>query len=595
MALMAKQFGLQTKEVFEEQTEQRLLAEAGASTPTSEHSGKGGKKSVEPAVSEQDGEQQEKQKRVALEMAPKIVVSGVMFVVTQDFSEMCQILLHGTEEDIEAERVAAAKEAGAEEVAVEEEAEEVVVDSKAKAKPKADKKSKKELEEEARLAAEEAEAAQIEEERKRAEAAELERKRNAVPIDTDGEPCIRRMVLKEDIILDQLPSIRHAFVKQSTDYGQKNRDNSVDFSKTRVKEYTQELHLTLRKHRPRFARVEIDVYDPRRQQLETNGDRFKRLELRLVKAVQGEDNAFQMLLADSKYELAMFVEDIAALRVKVDEGHSLASLNTVSKNAKLSKQSLVQSYQEKAFKLQGFIDELVQSSENANQEFLQGCLLIGSHERGVYAVQEVKSYKDLVERMRQNIKDILDAQRLSLDELETTATETQDLSAFEDNFREAVEELSVMEGLGHKYGVPKHNMTMTIRSEFAKNEIESKKIEDLFQLCVSACKANARIVASNGLEGPELPVVTEESNTVTYKILTALEELRGKLQERANYLNVMRPDLKPEGMGIVMKKIAAMPILREDLLFPPSRRRARQQWRSTLKAKARGPKTQGQG
>lgn len=106
MAMMAEQFGLQTQEVFERQLELPLATEDVDSDNKSSSQRSATGKSPALALSEE--EEQAEQKRVVLEMAPKVIVSGATFVVQQDFSQLCRILLYGTAAEIEAERVAKA-------------------------------------------------------------------------------------------------------------------------------------------------------------------------------------------------------------------------------------------------------------------------------------------------------------------------------------------------------------------------------------------------------------------------------------------------------------------------------------------------------
>lgn len=509
-------------------------------------------------------------------------VSGHMFMIKTDIEELAVIVTEGTEAEREAERKSeqpegdeAAEEDGAE--AKEEAKEEEPVSARGKKGGK--KKSKKELEAERLKAEEEAEAKRLAEVKAAKEKAEREKLASTIPVDTDGKECIRVIKFDMELLIEQLPSIRHAFLKQAQDFGTKNNEGATEFSNTRVTELTKDLHLILREHRPRMARVEIDVYDPRRQQLEANLERFKRYELRLVMMIQAEDDTFHQMYETALNELATFVARIAELRTKVDSAKSLASLQKHNKAAKKAKLDLMDSYQQRIYDIEDLLADLEEKTDSASAVFKAGCLLIGSENAGgvvgVWSEEEVAYYHQLVEELTLNRNQVLESQRQKLEELDEKAKADLDLSNFEQNFKEVVEELSVMEGFGHKYGEPKRNMTMRIREEFAKNENAIQQIGALLRDLRAECKSQQWCVAlldhSNPPAAATRPakhglqdIPADEKDTTVVKIFQLVNELRARLLERANYLQVLREDL--EGL-VELRELPLVPVPLKEIAF----------------------------
>jgi len=584
-------FGLQTEEQFEKyvvKKEVQKLKEVQAKNDVDDEGGKKtgkkgkgkGKEAVPAAAVEQEIETPEVDIEAAKKAAPKLEISGRTFYIIAKLDELAKIMTQGSAEDQQkaAEADAAVwEERKAKENArlgkglTDDDMKEPVSARKEAAKP-AKKKGKKDLEEEKRLAEEEAlnTARKLEEAKQLA--AEEEKKRREIPTDLDGGDCSFNIKFDLDSLMESLPKIRHGFLKTSQDHGDKN-DNEADvFSKSRQRELTTDLSLILRKYYPRFGRIEIDVYEPRQQQLRINMQRFKRHELRFITAVQEEDNEFDAAIHEAHKHITHFLAVLEQRKTEVDEGKSLAVLQKCRKEARNARFDLLENVATATKELNHTIHDLIHNTDNGQALFIEGCLPFKTDEEGIlhgaYHQQEIAFYSGLTERLAENREIVMNSQRQLIQELNEKTEKVQDLTPWEDNYKIVLEDLSVREGLGHKYGAPKRKMTATVRAEFSNSTDYETAINDRLKLLTDLCNQNERITKAMGVEDPKFPPlpVPAEEESLTTTIVKELQALREQFFTRVNYLQLLKDEFK--GMFNV-EPVPVLPVLEEQITVEP--------------------------
>jgi hypothetical protein len=139
------------------------------------------------------------------------------------------------------------------------------------------------------------------------------------------------------------------------------------------------------------------------------------------------------------------------------------------------------------------------------------------------------------------------------------AKEMLDLSAFDENFKSSLEDLSVALSLGHKYGAPKMKVTIRLREEFAASQAAQALLEEYFATMQNLCRPSSALQATSNTAKPTSAVGTTKkdktmTSTVNFgrtappppppekfvsratKLLVVLDDLRRGLYKRGAYL-----------------------------------------------------------
>lgn len=545
--------------------------------PPAKKSKKGKGKQETP---EEARERQEKEEKAKL---TQLKISGAEFFVCADLDTLMVLITEGTEEDKKRRRIEAGElvEDGSDQPVEEAPVESARPQSK---KGKKGKGKKGEEEEAARLAAEEERKKRQEEERLRK--AEEEKRKTEIPNDLDGLPCLCPVTFQMQLLKKALPVVRHGFMKKGQDFANSNTKDAEEYSTNQQQELNRELSLTLRKHRPRFARVDIDVYQPRSQQLIDNMERFKRHEHRIVKWVEDEDKKFNVIIDVVDKECKEYSHFIDHLIKKLANAKSIAALQHANKQAQRQKHTFSHAVTSSKQKLAKVIDDLEHHVSNAQQQFLESCHVIPppdgeEDDNCVYAEPEVDYYRELIDQLSANVTVVVKQQKNHANDLFEEVYEALSSDKFESNFKLITEDVSAHQGLGHKYGVPKRQMTAKIRDEFS---ISTKMGNELQNVLDKLIKIAETKTFTDGLDKEALEL---------------LDKLRTSLFYRAQYLAVLKPNIL-ESISIV--PVPLVPDIKDTLRFdedpessaPTSKNDKKKSGKNSARGKSRGKKEDGE-
>lgn len=95
---------------------------------------------------------------------------------------------------------------------------------------------------------------------------------------------------------------------------------------------------------------------------------------------------------------------------------------------------------------------------------------------GTFNRDEVVAYHRLAAELTAQVDAVLNERNQQMADLKSKADATLDLRAFDQDFYAALEDLSVAQSLGHKYGAPKMKVTIRLREEFAASETAQVRV-----------------------------------------------------------------------------------------------------------------------
>lgn len=470
------------------------------------------------------------------------------------------------------------------------------------AKPK--RKTAKELareEKAARAAADEIAAARAAEEARK-EAVRLAAE--SVPFDEKGVALLEPVRFPRDLLASFLERVRESFLV-ALEYEARQHVREVrGRNESLAMDLVKELNLKQRQYRPRFSRIEVDVYETRAKSLSSNLDQYNRLISRLTGAYGSGVGGLEPLLLRGEKEVRLFTQRARErmddlVRISTDPHASLASLHGVNTALKQQRLGFTKVMTGQVLRpLTDGLTALQTQTTGKIRDFLRTCeaRTFGSNARAAieevdeegnviggvsggagkesYHPDEVAYYAGLLEEFARGFDALLDAEREKVTTLNTKYESALALQEFNDAYAVALQNVAIAQGLGHHNGAPKRTLTVAIRSEYHKSQSQARFIDTLLDEVARANEGLLRVgrVSSAALKKKKTNEDEKESSslhgtpddlataftglqlatptatnarTLTTHLLRTLDQLRQALFARAQYLAALKPNLPP--------------------------------------------------
>jgi hypothetical protein len=325
----------------------------------------------------------------------------------------------------------------------------------------------------------------------------------------------------------------------------------------RQTDFTEELEERLRLHWPRKGRVEVKIRQVREGQLIAHRQRAQRHGRVVREKCAKQHQEFEVKVAKAAARYKYFADQIKTLEKTLPAQESLAALQGLEGRCK----KLVQGFREEC-------DETLQdlnlstTSEPAKLFLLSETLLKSTNLFGHDGDYSEFEYQELKSQIAQLNGEIEHSVRLRLLQLEGLIPRQNAAFACEVQFMRrfelALQELSLREAIGMKYGAPRRNAQERLRTEQTCDANSADAVDVLLNQLESLCQdCKYYVDLDKGLiPKKEGEIMIESSLPRSAIIRENLKTLRTLLFRRATYLEFL-----PNPTAINIDKDVAVEVL----------------------------------
>ncbi|CAK4086513.1 unnamed protein product [Aphanomyces euteiches] len=345
--------------------------------------------------------------------------------------------------------------------------------------------------------------------------------------------------------ISMLEALRNATMASFESRSASHLSNASAESKTRVDAFAFLLEECLRMHWPRKGRTDVQIYQPRAGELVSHRQRHSRHVSNIAKKLKAQDDAFAVLVEEAQKCLRDQENAQLGLYAQLVVQTSLAALQGLESRSKKSHIQFKATWSEVVqVKLGAYVEteaanlvvscrELVTTCMHQIFPDLVSCDVISGCD---YHPDEIKLVEALVTEAENKIHSSVAQRKQAISDLEgLEANVTTLLATFKARYMSCLHTLSMKEGLGQKYGLPRRSAQERLRSEMARSEGMAAAIDSLL--------AQLQTVASspeNGsASGTQATKASGPSNTARL-VRKLMLELRHLMYTRGLYLGILR-------------------------------------------------------
>lgn len=310
------------------------------------------------------------------------------------------------------------------------------------------------------------------------------------PVDLNGQACaIPENVPSRTEAATMLVELRETLVSDMELRGEARRMRIDKLTAARLNKLTEELEERLRTHWPRKGRSEVSFRQPREGELIMHRQRRLR-HARLVneRNVQHTAECKQSLKAAVKHVTA-FVNALGQIEVLLPEQTTHAGLQGLESKCK----RLVSTFQREAQHHLHRVLEQYTSVEPSKLFALNDSMLKATRlfvDGGDYSDIEAEELKGHLLALRRDVEAAVQQRRAACEGLEEKQRGAVSLvENFKRRAQDCLQELSLREGLGQKYGAPRRNAQEKFRTEQTQDEARANALDALLSKLEALCRA----------------------------------------------------------------------------------------------------------
>ncbi|KAH8059197.1 DUF4455-containing protein [Aureococcus anophagefferens] len=252
-------------------------------------------------------------------------------------------------------------------------------------------------------------------------------------------------------------------------------------------EYTEELEERLRTHWPRKGRSEVSFRQPREGELIMHRQRKER-HMRIIQQRDRLQTADCLAaLADAEAKVAAFSTSLAALEASLGSMGSLAGLQGVESKCKKLASTFGVECAKELQALEHYTVTEPHKLVQLNEVMLKATRLFS--DGGDYSEKEAEELTEKLDSLRAGIEQSVAARAEKLAALQDLQREAlTGLVGFQREAEACLQELSLREGLGMKYGAPRRNAQEKLRTEQTRDEADAAHLDALLEALERACR-----------------------------------------------------------------------------------------------------------
>lgn len=293
----------------------------------------------------------------------------------------------------------------------------------------------------------------------------------------------------------------------------------------------------LRTHWPRRGRIDVQLFQPRLSELETHRQRTDRHLRGLESRAEAQQNIFDKRAEAITREIARERDVQVAFQAQLPLQASLAALQGLEARTKKSLAVLKSTGGDKLAALSAMIDSDTMALVTSSAEYvractsqifpdLSGCEVISGCD---YHPEEVADIQRMLSEYEQRAKDQISQRsaRISSIRAELEAVLTM-WPTFKTRYQACLQSLSMKEGLGQKFGLPRRAAQEQFRSEVTRCEEKSAAVNKLLENLQELCGDSKHEEGDDSHQGK------------SRQILIALLQLRAKVFQRGIYFGLLK-------------------------------------------------------
>ena len=353
-----------------------------------------------------------------------------------------------------------------------------------------------------------------------------------VPLDPVGEPCVQFLEVRPSVLGKVIKALRNRLLNKFDKTASSRRAKMRVLRDDRVEALTEELEERLRRHWPRKGHAEVKVKQPREGELIAHKQRQERHARNILQRNAAHERAFEDVLKEAREDLAKFQARQAALAKALPSRTNLAALQGVLQKCKRFRADFKEACSDWHGRLQPFAHEEPQRLLQANVEFLGGCKLFS--QGGEYAKEEVAISQKALSSVDDAVREHEAARKQRQAELqESQEAAMASFAEFQKEFDDCLQDLSMREGLGQKYGAPRRNCTARLRTEISWSNAAEERIAADLKLLAELCDAEPGADAHNVDHG-----------CLARHIFTVIDRIRTAQHRRARFLQAFKEGVR---------------------------------------------------
>ena len=297
------------------------------------------------------------------------------------------------------------------------------------------------------------------------------------PVDQSGSLCVECFTLPIQYYEDIISTLRNMLFERFHEECVRRKEWCEALGDKRVKFYTAEIEERLRLHWPRKGRAEVECFQPRVGELQNHKRRLARhIRSIKLKCSKHEEN-FQIELSQGFEKAQLFSERIRALSEMLNLQTTIAGLQGVLMRGKETTRMFVEEFSAIKSRFQTFCVEYPDYLRLLNKKFIEGSMTFQNG--GEYADKEVAICKTKIERLQNSLDEVASKRKQELEKIENKEQNAlHEFETLQSVYDEALQDLSMREGLGKKYGAPRRNAQEKNRYLFTMFENSSREVHE---------------------------------------------------------------------------------------------------------------------
>ncbi|TMW60170.1 hypothetical protein Poli38472_000212 [Pythium oligandrum] len=342
---------------------------------------------------------------------------------------------------------------------------------------------------------------------------------------------------------------------------QKHTTGASDLNAERQRDCNLLLEERLRMHWPRKGRLDVQLYQPRIGELYTHRQRLDRHLRTMGKKAKTQQEAFEKEV----HCLAAYIEEIRvkqlALQTQLPMQQSLAALQGVEVKSKKLLSEFRSESTEKLSKLRDLVTQDSTALTASAQDYLRVCgMQLFPDLTSVEVISGRDYHPEEVEGVGARLAELETQLRVFIDGRDPIVADLEEkqrtvlgaAQEFKTRYQNCLQSLSMKEGLGQKYGVPRRTAQERFRSETTRADEVSARIDVLLASLQSMIESQRAVKTIKGIPSTDLAT----------QILHILLLLRAQLYHRGVYFGFLKnlSQLEPTGVRYESGGVAGRPV-----------------------------------
>jgi hypothetical protein len=369
---------------------------------------------------------------------------------------------------------------------------------------------------------------------------EQKEKADSTPVDKDGTLCIVSTQLPPDSITDYISNLMSSLLMNMEDDSLTRKNKMDALCEERKEDLSEELDERLRLHWPRKGRTETKYRQPREGELVAHRQKSARFLRQFYKRLDEQESNFAALLSEVRSHADDFTGDVQALIDQLPAQGSLAALQGMEMKSKKFLSVFKVECEDFLEVMETFLGFEPQKLGNTITELIR--LTKTFSNGGDYDQKEVDDLKQLLIEPKERLDAKVEQRIKNVEDITKYEVDATDISkAFKVEFERCLQELSLKEGLGKKYGAPRRNAQERLRTEVTRDEYSAANVDKLLSKLDKLCRivkggkgAGVKFTSAEG--GDEDEDEEEAKLPLSIRIKHTVLNARAAIFQRVKYL-----------------------------------------------------------